>query len=47
MKVTVVIEEVTEAEAAPESAVKEEPDAIVKEVVVIEEVIGAEATPEP
>ena len=43
MKEAVVIEEVTEAEAAPESAVKEEPEAVVEEAIVTEEVIEAKA----
>ena len=45
MKEVVVIEEVTEAEAGPESPVKE-PDVIVEEAFVTEEVIEAEAAPE-
>ena len=46
MKEGILTEEVTEAEAAPESAVKEEPDATVEEAIVTE-VIEAEAAPEP
>ena len=42
----VVIEEVTEAATAPESPVKEEPEAIVKEAIVTEEVTQTEDAPE-
>ena len=46
MDEAVVTEEVTEAETAPESQVKEEPDAIVEEAVVTDEETAAETAPE-
>ena len=46
MEEAIVTEEVTEAQAVPESPVKEEPEAVVKEAIVTEEVTEAEDAPE-
>ena len=46
MEEAIVTEEVTEAQAVPESPVKEEPEADVKEAIVTEEVTEAEDAPE-